>query len=351
MNFEKYQLNDFLMDESFSNWVKRPNGEDAKFWESWLKDHPEKIQDAEEAKKVIRSISFKDISYKKKEITNLWESISAETIHARSSRNGLKSNSSHSIPWNYLKVAAVFLPFIITAVLFLFYRQSTDAENMISQQLIEKRNPKGQKLTIFLSDGSKVKLNADSEISYLKPFDENSRVVELVGEAFFEVTPDKNRPFIVRSGKLETKVLGTSFNVKAYPTDNVISVAVKTGKVSVETKNVSLNNTKSNSIVLLPSEMATYSDKTKKTTISEYDPKEVLGWNEGTLYFNNASMQEFVDKLERWYGIDIEVKRDIPIKKGIVGEFHNQTLDEILMGTQDASEFEYVFKEDKVIIR
>ena len=62
-------------------------------------------------------------------------------------------------------------------------------------------------------------------------------------------------------------------------------------------------------------------------------------------------MHEFVDKLERWYGIDIEVKRDIPIKKGIVGEFHNQTLEEILMGTQDASEFEYEFKEDKVIIR
>ena len=83
MNFEKYQLNDFLMDESFSNCVKSPNGEDATLWESWLKDHPEKRQDAEEAKKVIRSISFKDISYKKGEITNLWESISAETIHAR----------------------------------------------------------------------------------------------------------------------------------------------------------------------------------------------------------------------------------------------------------------------------
>ncbi|MCK5104208.1 MAG: FecR domain-containing protein, partial [Cyclobacteriaceae bacterium] len=255
-------------------------------------------------------------------------------------------------PWKYLKVAAVIFPFIIAAVLFLFFRETPNKNRIAEQLLIEKSSPRGEKRTVFLSDGSKVKLNAESKISYLKRFNENERIVQLDGEAFFEVTPDKSRPFIVKSGNIETKVLGTSFNIKAYPDERKIMIAVKTGLVSVENKNQKLTNKQNKSIVLSPMEMATYYDETNQTTVSDYDPLKVLAWKDGMLYFVNATMEEFITKVERWYGVDIIVERTEPIAKGITGIFKDQSLEEILMGTKDASEFEYKFLSNgKVLIK
>ncbi len=331
------------MDESFYNWVENPDCEEGIFWDSWLKDHPDKMADANQAKKLLKALSFKDKAFDKAEITDLWEKIKSESVDT--------SKTVRFRPWKYLKVAAVIAPFILAAVLFLFFREIPNEDQVVEQLIIEKNNPKGEKRTVYLSDGSKVKLNAESTIKYLKPFSENQRVVELEGEAFFEVTPEKSRPFIVKSGNIETRVLGTSFNIKAYSKDNNIKVAVKSGKVTVENKSKDFANKQNRSVVLSPSEMAIYSEESNNTIVSSFDPKEVFGWNEGTLYFNNASMGEFVEKLERWYGIDIIVKREMPIKKGIVGEFHNQTLEEILIGTRDVSEFDYEFKGGKLIIK
>lgn len=346
MNFENYKVNDFLMDESFHNWVKNPNSEDGIFWESWLNDHPDKQLLANQAKKVIRAISFKDKSFKKEEITDLWDRIRSETVSKGNDKISVAPNQ-----WKYLKVAAVILPFIIAAVLFLFFRDLPD-DKVVTQVLIEKHNPKGHKSTIFLSDGSKVILNAASDLSYHKPFDKNQREVHLEGEAYFEVTQDKKRPFIVRSGNIETKVIGTSFNVEAYADDRIIKVAVKSGVVSVENKEVKTSNNQNKSIVLSPLEMAVYSRETNKTMVTDYNPAVVLGWSEGTLHFQDASMKEFVTKLERWYGVDFIIERQTPVVKGITGTYRDETLEEILMGHKEASEFDYEFLTNgKVLIK
>ena len=351
MNFEKYQLNDFLMDESFCNWAVDSNCDDGEFWETWLKDHPEKMNDANEAKKMLNFITFKDKNFSNKEIQLLWNQIITETKIQNSKDNSLNGKSKRLIPWNLLKVAAVLFPFIIASVLFLFYREDAPEKSLIVSELIEKQIPKGQKLTVYLSDGSKIILNSESKIRYSKPFDANQRIVELEGEAFFEVTPDKSRPFIVKSGNLLTKVLGTSFNIKAYPSDKNVKIAVKTGLVSVENTRKKTKNKLTKSVVLQPSEMVTYKKSTNSTSVSDFDHREELAWSEGVLYFKDASMEEFVAKIERWYGIDIIVKREKPIKKGIVGEFHNQSLEDILIGMHEASEFEYEFKAGKLIIK
>ena len=349
MNFENYEISDFLMDESFHNWVKSSNSEDGRFWESWLTDHPNKINDADQAKKVLETISFKDKAFNKKEITDLWEKIKTNSI---AGNDGTVEKSVKFSSWKYLKVAAVIFPFIIAGVLFLFFRELPEDNLIVKQVLIEKNNPRGEKRTVFLGDGSKVKLNAESKISYLKPFDEKQRIVQLEGEAFFEVISDKSRPFIVKSANLEIKVIGTSFNIKAYPDEDIIMVAVRTGMVSVENTNQKLPNAQNKSILLSPMEMATYSAATNRTSVSDYDTLKVLAWRDGTLYFNNATMEEFVAKMERWYGVDIIIKRNKPILKGITGTFKDQSLKEILMGTKDASEFEYEFLPDgKILIK
>lgn len=351
MRLEEFDVNDFLTDESFYLSIKNPNSEEGLFWKAWLNDHPEKSESAEHARRILLSIGFQDRSFNNREITELWSSIKKETILSPRISDVEVDVKTPFNPWKYLKVAAVVFPFLIAAVLLLFYRDAPVDQPVPLSETIEKFNPKGQKLTVFLSDGSKVKLNAESKIRYRKPLDEDSRVVYLEGEAFFEVVPDKSRPFIVRSANLETKVLGTSFNVKAYPGEHQINVAVKTGLVSVINTEQKLANIQNKSIVLSPTEMASFSMENNDMSVTKYDPKEVLSWSEGVLYFNDATMEQFVGELERWYGIDIVVERKTKIKKGIVGEFKDQSLEEILLGTHEASQFEYEFKNDKVIIK
>ncbi len=340
MNFENYKLNDFLMDESFHHYARKPNSDDGKFWDAWLKDHPENQIDAKEANKIINAISFEDLSFDVNEITSVWEKIKEDTIKQPATRQSNKSSQLFS--WKFVKVAAVILPFLIASILFAFYRTESKIEISNASELIVKKIPKGQKLTVFLSDGSKVILNSESKISYLKPFEEHQRMIALEGEAFFEVAPDINKPFIVKSENLITKVLGTSFNIKAYPSDKCVNVAVKTGKVSIETPN-SKNDAEGNLILLHPTEMVTFNKMKNSTRVSEFDPQKEFDWSKGILHFDNATMKEFVSTLERWYDVEISVKRKQPIAKGIVGTFSNQTLEEILMGTGESSEFEFEF--------
>lgn len=349
MNFENYKLNDFLMDESFHHYARKPNSDDGKFWEVWLKDHPENQIDAKEAKKIINAISFEDLSFDVDEITSAWEKIKEDTIKRPGTIQIKKSFQFFS--WKSLKVAAVILPFVIASVLFTFYRTETQIEISNASELIVKKIPKGQKLTVFLSDGSKVILNSESKISYLKPFESHQRMIELEGEAFFEVAPDKDKPFIVKSEKLITKVLGTSFNIRAYPSDKCVNVAVRTGKVSIETSN-GKNVNEGNFILLHPLEMVTYNKVKNSTRVSGFDPQKEFDWSKGILHFDDVTMKEFVSTLERWYDVEISVKRDHPIANGIVGTFSNQTLKEILMGTSETSEFEYEFLDNgKILIK
>lgn len=356
MNTPKYEVDDFLQDESFYNWVKRKNQADIEYWEAWWNANPEYRSNATEAINLIRSISFEDKSYSKSEVVSLWNRIKRETVDAPTIRALHRPGSKGFWSSNFTRIAAVALPFILAAIFYAYYAGVGSVPDSPSTQIVVKEIPRGQKLTVYLPDGSKVKLNSESRISYPKPFDKNERIVLLNGEAFFEVISDVNRPFRVISGAIETRVLGTSFNVSAYPSDDRIEVAVVTGKVSVEKvskqeSNADRSHTGTEMIVLSPLEQAIYYQQSDQTVVSGYNPKETLAWNEGALYFNNASMEEFVTELERWYGVEIIVEREIPIKKGIVGEFRNQSLEEILMGMHVASEFQYEFKNGIVIIR
>lgn len=351
MNADNYNIHDLLMDESFFYWAKNPHGKEGMFWKPWLIEHPEKQQEVEIARKLIQSMSFKDKSFNKIEITQLWEAIKAETIDLQQLENYPKRKGKFLRISRTIKIAAVILPFLIAAAVFIYSFEGSSEEVKVVQQTIEKLNPRGQKLTVFLSDGSKIKLNADSKISYPKPFDATQRTVTLEGEAYFDIAPDSSKPFIVKTGNIETRVVGTSFNIKAYPTEGSIKVAVKSGQVMVTNSEPKEPNASNVPISLSQSEMLTFTPSTNSSKITSFNEKEVMAWSEGVLYFNNASIQEFVAEMERWYGVEIIIQRKAQIKTGIVGEFKDQTLEEILMGTKDASEFEYEFADGKVIIK
>ena len=186
------------------------------------------------------------------------------------------SNSSSSAKRHFSLSTIVKIAASITIFLALIYfisdnlEKETEEPNKIS--LIIKENPSGQKSRIFLPDGSSVTLNAESKISYPEKFSDSIRIVSLVGEAFFDVVKNDNKPFIVNSEDLSTTVLGTSFNVRAFDADPITLVALKVGKVKVEI----INNTEyAKAMFLDPGEVITY-DKSESRVLKNKFDEEIL---------------------------------------------------------------------------
>jgi transmembrane sensor len=158
----------------------------------------------------------------------------------------------------------------------------------------------GEKREIRMSDGTIVWLNAASSLRYPDEFDGNTREVMLEGEAFFDVARDSSRPFTIHSGEVETRVLGTSFNIKAYHDDATISVGVLTGKVQVT------ETDSKKAFQLLPDQQVVFNKKNKETTKREGGVKAgLLAWKEGKAQFRNNTFAEVMTTLERTYGVTI----------------------------------------------
>lgn len=152
--------------------------------------------------------------------------------------------------------------------------------------------------TLVLSDGTRVWLNSESELEYPVLFGKGERVVKLVGEAFFEVTKDVSRPFIVETNDIRTKVLGTSFNIKAYQNEPVIATTLFTGKVEVALLADTLRR-----VVLVPGKQADLSLQTKHLSVGDVNLEHVLAWKEGMFMFNKENIEVVTRQIERWYGV------------------------------------------------
>lgn len=174
----------------------------------------------------------------------------------------------------------------------------TPEENTIS-------TPRGAQCQINLPDGSKVWLNAESALKFPVAFVGNDRVVELTGEAYFEIKPlYKGRakmPFKVRSStkelSQEVEVLGTHFNVKSYPNEASVKTTLLEGSVRV----ANLGLTKRN--ILTPGQQSTITPK--NIQISDADLEEVLAWKKGDFMFSHSSLKDIMRQLERWYDVDV----------------------------------------------
>ncbi|WP_313154944.1 FecR family protein [Sphingobacterium multivorum] len=173
----------------------------------------------------------------------------------------------------------------------------------ISIQKNSMYTPKGATYDLTLSDGTLVTLNADSKISYPTSFDNRDREVELQGEAYFHVQKTINRSkFIVKTRGQKIVVLGTRFNVNAYPETDRTQTTLEEGSVMVSAQDVPQSN-----IYLKPNEQATLQHGTLNSR--HIDIEEVLSWKKGQFYFNGNNTEEVMQQIARWYNIDIIYKR------------------------------------------
>lgn len=172
--------------------------------------------------------------------------------------------------------------------------------------------PYGNRSIITLADGSKVWLNAGSRFIYPSEFVDKKREVFLVGEAYFEVTKNEKKPFVVKTTDLKINVLGTHFNVSAYPEDYSVQTVLTEGSVRINRLNSGLFE---KGITLIPGELAYYNKKNEETRICKVDVEQYTSWAQGLFCFSNADFNRIVKRLERYYNIRFQF--DDPLKGSI----------------------------------
>jgi hypothetical protein len=175
-----------------------------------------------------------------------------------------------------------------------------------SKVILELATPLGGIYQITLPDGTKVWLNAGSSLKYPMSFAKNERRVSLEGEAFFEVTKDSARPFKVLSKGQEIEVLGTAFNVNAYPGNTAIKTTLVKGKVK-------LSNDKrySEAIYLLPGQQSTNTNN-GKIQLANVDTAPFTAWKEGLFYFDETPLSDALQQIGRWYNVEVKYKGEVP---------------------------------------
>jgi len=229
-----------------------------------------------------------------------------------------------------------------------FMQNDTKAPEEIVVTEIVKQTEKGQKLTVKLRDGSKVILNANSKITYNTDYGLNDRKVSLEGEAYFEVAEDSERPFRVTTGQTTTTALGTSFNISSIPESDEVRIALVTGKVSVVNDNQS---ELSNSIILMPGEIATFEKQFNTLHKSTFNSDEVIAWKNGVLYFKDANYNEMVRILENWYGVSIQHNKMPDPDWKFCGRFENESLENVMEALKFGHKFNYEIEEKDVQLK
>jgi len=220
-------------------------------------------------------------------------------IHTPLLKNVLDTkNRRRSSGWMKFSAAAVLL--LVSGLTYLYLRdRTTPIENATVHQLQPVEGVLNN--FILLSDGSTAFLSAGSKLEVVSNFEQNTvREVVLTGEAYFDVKHNPNKPFIVRTGQLTTKVLGTSFNIKALPNEESIIVTVISGKVQV-------NKNKEVLTVLLPEEQLVYNVAHKNQAVNKVNVEETVLWKMDDLYCDDITVEQASALISKRYNIEVEV--------------------------------------------
>lgn len=334
-----------LLDPGFRNWALNTNAKDFRKWESYLKADIELRERALEAKRVVIQIELIDTKQEEEDIESferLKRKRKNTSLNAPASEAGRKP-ASFNLTLNLLVKIAAVLSFIIVFSGLLYYNVDRSPEQPSRRfvETVKKHTQNGQQLLITLPDGSKVKLNSNSSITYPVNFFKN-RHIEFEGEAFFNVVRDVSSPFVVKTENFQTEVLGTSFNISAYKNARA-KVSVVEGKVKVSSM-----LDKSQYFKILEKQEAA-EIKEKLIEAAEFDADEIL-WKDGILVFNNEDIIGIASKVQRWFNVKVEVKNEAYIGKSFSGKYANESLEQILVGMGYALNFSFRMEGNRIII-
>lgn len=365
MNHRRNALfQDLIKNPVFIAWVLEESSELDQYWENWSSSDITRKEALEQARFSLLSLNDETLRITDEHITY---KISQALEIAKRRENAAKI-SKNEVSWlRHSRAIAASVFVLIAAGLFAYikyYNQNIFTENLqqlsVNQKeemLIEVVNKNNGVKYVQLPDGSSVVLRKNSRISYNRQFDKDKRVVILSGEAFFEVTKDPERPFFVYANELVTKVLGTSFSIKADENDKHVLVAVKTGKVSVFTKTDQHakdyeSGNKLSALLLTCNQQATFERDISRLVRSSITGSMLLKIpiENQKFTYNATPVSEVFASLEKAYGIDINYNEQIMSHCSITATLGDEPLDNKLKWICAILEANYQISENKISI-
>ena len=361
MSKADYSVEDFILDPDFRSWILQNDRQTGAYWEDFLGKHPEKISDIKQARHLLIHLSKKKTGLPSTAKEEIWIAISEQLDRQTQPSSAAKVVSLDS--WSAIqqynqenarkkqaegrwKVAAVF--FLLAGMSYFLGKtlmpEAVKPAVAVVPEIEVFQAPPGVKSTITLEDGSIVFLNSGSKISYTKGFTDTLRLLTLEGEAYFEVAHDSVRPFVVQTGAISTRALGTEFNVSSFPGERV-SVSLVKGEVLVRNEQAALEQR------LLPGEGIAASSEDKVLAKSLFNSEEVLSWMNKTLIFDKSPFPIASRKLEAWFGVELIFQNSAPKDLHVSGKFVDESLENILKGLSYSSRFSYRIEGKKVYIQ
>lgn len=240
----------------------------------------------------------------------------------------------HRLIPNWLKIAAaILIPLFLTNAIIWFIFEKPN-NNIAWQEVFV---PRGEKQQVIFQDGTRIWLNSDTKLKYPVEFSGNQREVKLEGEAYFEVKKNSKKPFFVRLNNLSVKVTGTSFNVKAYRDEKVITTTLDEGKVSLLTN----QNNEDVEYSLKSGQQAFYSKATSDINIQKSEIGQNSNWKAKKLIFKDTPLLEVVKVLERWYNVKFIIMDQGLSTYTYTINFKNEPLQNVLIGLEKITPIKY----------
>jgi transmembrane sensor len=266
--------------------------------------------------------------------------------------------------WTFYKIAASWIIFIIIGSTLNYYLHRKAPSYSVSNSETRITVPIGSRSVIDLPDGTKVWLNAGSQLAYSNEYGMYAREVSLTGEAYFSVKPNKALPFLVKTTEVMVKALGTKFNVKAYPEEEVITATLEEGVIEVTSYKNRLSYDK---VTLKPNEMITYVKKLSKLklnkgkavqdihrkemeVISNVNIEPVTSWKDRTWIIEAQPLGILAPILERRYNIQITFSSDEISRFKFTGKIEDETIEQIMSALELSAPIQYKMEKNHLYL-
>ena len=389
MAYQNFSVDDFLNDDFFISWVLNPDSENELFWTTWQENNLSKRAEIQEARDILLALRFKEEMPSPERI-----SLMLSNIHAAIDRAETAEIPTRTMPvWWYsaAKVAASLL-LLLGIGWWLFeglkagenqmeliagqtdLGQATETLLLLSDnRVITLKNeesaisydssgriqvgtesvaeagktayntlvvPYGKRSMLTLQDGTKVWVNSGSKLVYPVTFASNERRVYLEGEAYFDVTHDANKEFLLETKDLKIRVLGTGFNVSAYANDHHVSAVLVNGSIELTAnKNAFLGKIKKR---LVPNNRAVYSPSEEALQVTDVDVEKYVTWKEGYLVLRRMPLAQLLTRLERYYDIKVDISEPTLGQETFTGRLDlKQDLEEVISTICAATSLHY----------
>lgn len=346
MKYHKYTFEDFVTDPEFIKWVKEGKPEDQHFWEQYISAQPRQEEVIRLAREFVKSLEFKKLEATQDE----YDEVLNRLLSQKTKVNEPKPPAHFNFSWigSLMRYAASLT--LLIGIIYLFIKiaeEQKPVQSQVTERTIVKESGPGIRTLHKLPDSTRIWLNVESTIRYTIPFNRINRVVELSGEAFFEVESDPSRPFTVVTSNGYVKALGTAFNVISYKNEEQLTVALLKGGVTYG-RDLSAQK---DQYTLSPGQKAVLHEKSEKPQISNIDYGRDLAWKDGVIYFKKASHHQVFSRLAKWYDV-VFVFENRPVEKWEYnGQFENLSLELVLQRLAFTEHVQFIIKGKEVSIR